>query len=413
MRTILFTTTILAPAAALAGGYAIPTESPRDLALSQSAVAAQTGADAILLNVSALAGQEGLDASLAGALLNNRTDWSAPDLGSASLVPQNSMPPTASVGYGGRLDNGMGWGAGIGFGVIGVGTIKWPNGWAGQEQIQSVTQRVYQMAAGVAFQPLPYLKVGADYIRYHETLELHQALNYLDHYGDAGLAVSGGGNSFGVAAEFRVPTIPLTIGATYRRSATLSMSGDAHFTAVPPADQVQLHDQGVTEHVTFPDFADLGAAYEVMPDLKVMASVSLERWSVYDKDTFVGADGFMASVPRNYKNAFIYRIGGEWQHVPFLPGLTLRVGGLRSVSDQPHDTVSPSLTDGNSTAGSVGAGYDVVPGVRIDLGYQHVFFDKVTAATGPDTFPGTYKTQVDLVALGINWRTDLKFLSGR
>ena len=412
MRTILFTTTILAPAAALAGGYVIPTESPRDLALSQSAVAAQTGAEAILLNVSALAGQDGLDASLAGEYLSNRTDWSDPSAGSASLVPQSSLPPTAAVGYGARLDNGMGWGAGIGFGVVGGGTIKWPNGWAGQEQIQSVTQRVYQMAAGVAFQPLPYLKVGANYIRYQETLELHQELNYLDHYGDAGLALSGGGNSFGVAAEFSVPTLPLTIGATYRHSADLSLSGDAHFVAVPAGFQTLLHDQGVTEHVTFPNFADIGAAYEVIPNLKVMASVSFERWSVYDKDTFVGNDGFMATVARNYKDAYVYRVGGEWQHVPFLPPLTLRAGGLRSESNQPHNTVSPSLTDGNSTAVSVGAGYDVIPGMRIDLGYQHAFFDKVTA-NDENTFPGTYKTQVDLVSLGINWRTDLKFLGGQ
>jgi long-subunit fatty acid transport protein len=149
-----------------------------------------------------------------------------------------------------------------------------------------------------------------------------------------------------------------------------------------------------------------------MPHLKVMGAWSFEHWSVYESDRFVGDAGFMAVVPRNYKNAYVFRVGAEWEHVPFLPGLTLRVGGLRSISPQPGDTVSPSLTDGDSWAPSVGAGYEVLDGVRIDVGYQHAFFDKVTATPGSDAFQGSYKTQIDLVSLGVNWRTDLKFLAG-
>ena len=33
-------------------------------------------------------------------------------------------------------------------------------------------------------------------------------------------------------------------------------------------------------------------------------------------------------------------------------------------------------------------------------------------ATGSEAFPGTYKTQADLVSLGVNWRSDLAFLFG-
>jgi len=55
---------------------------------------------------------------------------------------------------------------------------------------------------------------------------------------------------------------------------------------------------------------------------------------------------------------------------------------------------------------SIGAGYEVTPVFRVDFGYQHAWFDNVTA-TGMDAFPGTYSTHVDLFSLGINWRTDL------
>jgi long-subunit fatty acid transport protein len=403
MRTLIIAATILVPAAASAGGYLIPNENARDLALAQAAVADQSGAEAIFLNTAALAGQEGFNLSASGEVLINRTDWSYPVLGSASLNPKASTPPTAAISYGARLANGMAWGAGLGFGVPAGGVLNWPDGWAGQEAIQSVNLLVFAMGAGVAFQPLPYLKLGASYLRFQATEELHQSINYLDHYGDAALAVSGGGNGFGVAAEIKVPNVPLSFGITYNHSTDLALSGDAHFTAVPAAFQTLLHDQGVSETRRIPNVLFVGAAYEVTSNLTVMAAYNFERWSIYKNDTFEGDDGFTVSVPRNYNNAYVMRLGGEWQKLPFLTALTARAGVLRSMSPQPTDTLSPSLTDGNSWAVSVGAGYNVTNGLRIDLGYQHAFFDDVTA-TGAEAFPGTYKTQVDLLSLGVNWR---------
>ena len=70
--------------------------------------------------------------------------------------------------------------------------------------------------------------------------------------------------------------------------------------------------------VTVPSELYIGAAYEVMPNLKIMAAYSFEHWTVYKSDTLVGDDGFMAVVPRNYNNASVIRLAGEWQHTPFV-----------------------------------------------------------------------------------------------
>jgi len=416
MRKLIIATTILVPAqAALAGGYAIPNENARDLALAQATVAAQTGPEATLLNPAALAGPLGLGLSAAGELLVNQTTWTESSR-SASLEPQANLPPALAASYGDTLPNQMAWGVGVGFAVPGGGSLVWPNGWPGAESIQSVKQQVFLIGAGAAIQPLPYLKIGATYLRYQVVEELHQAINYLDHTGDAGLAMSGGANTFGVGIEASVPGVPLTFGVNYRHSADLHLTGHAHFQDVPPALTAMLHDQGVHEDVTIPNTFDIGAAFEVMPNLKVMAQYTFERWSVYHSDTFVGDDvvgmnpdgsaqHFQVAVARNYTNAHIIRVAGEWAKLPALPQLTLRAGLIRSISDQPTDTLSPSLTDGNSWAPSIGAGYNVLPELRIDLGYQHAFFD-AKSATGTEALPGTYDTNVDIVSLGINWRTD-------
>jgi long-chain fatty acid transport protein len=403
MRNLIIAATILVPAAAHAGGYVIPQENARDLALAQAAVADQTGAEALFLNVAALAGQIGVNISASGEVLINRTDWSDPTLGKASMDAQVNTPPSFAASYGAKLENDMAWGVAVGMDVPAGGSLKWPTGWQGQEAIQSVKQMVFAFGGGAAIQPLPFLKLGVHYVRFQATEELHQSLNYLDHYGDAGLAMSGGANGFGAGLEVRVPTVPLSFGVNYSHSADLNLEGKAHFTNVPVPFQPLLHDQGVTEHLIIPNVLFVGAAYEVIPNLKVMAAYDFERWSTYKKDEFKGADGFTVVVPRNYKNAHVIRAAAEWQQMPFLTELTGRIGLLRSISDQPSDTVSPSLTDGSSWALSVGAGYNVMPSFRIDLGYQHAFFDKVTAS-GTEAFPGSYQTTVDLVSLGINWR---------
>ena len=406
MRSLIIATTVLAPSAAFAGGYILPNESPRELALSQAAVADTNSADALFINTAGLAGQDGLDVAVGGELLLNHTDWSDPTLGKASINTKNNTPPTAAVSYGNHLENGMGWGAAIGVNVPAGGSLYWPKGWQGQEYIQSVNQQVFAIGAGAAIQPLPFLKLGASYLRFQATEELHQSINFLDHYGDAGLGMSGGSNGFSVDAEVAVPQAPLKFGFRYSHAQQFDLSGHAHFTDVPTAFQTLLHDQTVTENLIIPDVFWAGASYEVMPKLTVMAAFDFERWSPYKADNFVGSGGFTVTVPRNYNNAYVFRVAGEWENTPFLPGLTLRAGLLRSQSKQPTTTISPSLTDGDSTAFSLGAGYNVLETLRIDLGYQHAFFDSVTAS-GPDAFPGTYKTNVDLISLGVNWRTDL------
>jgi long-chain fatty acid transport protein len=411
MRSLIIAVTILAPASAMAGGYLVPSAAPREVALGQAAIAAQDGPEAVYLNTAALAGQEGFAAGFGGEVLNNRTEWSDPTLGSAKQS-QTNTPVGIAVSYGDRLPGGIPWGIGIGFGVPAGGSLDWPKGWAGQEFINSVDQKIYGFGGGIAIQPLPFLKVGASFIRFQATEELHQSLNFLDHFADAGIALSGGANSFGVATELRVPTVPLSIGATFSYHAKIPLEGDAHFEGVPPGFQTMLHDQNVSEELIIPSVFSVGAAYEAIPGLKLMADYELEMWSIYHTDTFKGTD-VTVNVPRNYKNAHVIRAAGEYARLPFMQELTLRAGVLRSISDQPKDTLSPSLTDASSWAISLGGGYNIMPNLRVDVGYQHAFFDKVTAALGSDAFQGSYKTNVDIVSVGVSWRKDVTMSPAR
>jgi long-subunit fatty acid transport protein len=404
MRKLILATSLLAPASAFAGGYLIPQENTRDLGLSSADVADAEGAGALFTNTSELAGPEGLQLDLSGEVLNNRTTWTDPKLGSSSLIPKYATPFSAAASYGKHLSQDASFGIGAGVDVPAGGNLFWPNGWQGQESIQSVKQQVFRIAGGIGIQPAKFLKIGATYQRFQATEELHQSLNYLDHYGDGGIGLSGGANSFGLAIDIYVPTIPLRLGATYSHSGKFELEGSAHFTNVPPAFTPLVHDQSVTEDFNIPKVLYLGAAYDVQPNVTLMAAVNFEGWGVYHQDRFVGGDGFSVTVPRNYNEAHVYRGGLEWNMIG-VP-VDVRISGLRSVSSQPKDTVAPSLTDGNSWAGALGLGLSPSKNVRIDLAYQHAIFDEVRA-TGMETFPGSYATHVDIFNFGLTVKSDL------
>jgi long-chain fatty acid transport protein len=400
---------LLSPLAARAGGYAIPAEAAREIGLSQSTVAAQTGPEAIYQNSAALAGQKGFAISGSLEILYNTTDWTdnaASNPSFASLVPKANFPPEIAAAYGGVLPNGMNYGVGAGLLLPGGGSLYWPNNWQGDQRIQTVMQRVYLLQAGGGLQPNQYLKLGASFLYYFAQEKLEQHINFFDHTATGQLALSGSVPSFGLSAEIHVPVIPLTIGIDYRHKGDLTLSGHAHFIDVPQTFQTLLQDQAVTEQVTVPNETFVGAAYKVTPDIQVMGSWSLERWVVYRQDQYLGAKGFSITVPRNYKNAYVFRVGCEYTNVPFLPALTLRAGAQRSISPQPTDTISPTLTDGDSWGLSAGAGYEVTPGLRADLAFQFVTFDTVTA-TGLEAFAGSYQTKAYFVSAGFSWRSGL------
>jgi long-subunit fatty acid transport protein len=403
---ILTAAALLAPLSALAGGYAIPNENARDLGLSQADVAAQTGPEAAKQNIAALAGQEGLGISASLEMLYNRTNWSDPTLGSASLQPRANFPPEIAVAWGSRLPNGMPYGVGVAFLVPGGGSLIWPSHWAGSGRIQSVDQKAFLWQGGFALQPIEWVKVGASLLYYRVQESLSQEINLISSTVLASLGLSGHRLSYGLSGEFNVPGIPLTFGIDYRHQAPMTLSGHAHFDNVPASFASALQDQAATEQITLPNDLYLGAAYDVVPNVKVMGSWNLERWRVYRSDTYLGDKGLVITVPREYHNAWVYRLGVEYTQPSFLPALTLRAGALRSVSDQPGAFVSPTLTDGKSWAFSVGAGYEIIQGLRVDAAYQFALFDKVTA-TGVEAFPGSYDTHVHLISAGVTWRPKL------
>jgi long-subunit fatty acid transport protein len=405
MRTLL-AVTLLWPALTLAGGFATPNPDARSLGLAQAGVADQTGPEAISMNSAGLAGPQGLALTGSLQMIDNHTAWSDPALGSAKTATHPAFPPLLAASYGATLPNGMAWGAGIGLLSVGGGSLHWPQNWPGQFHIETVSQQVLQARAAVALEPVKGIKVGAGGIYYRATEELSQAMDFAGQVAHAKVGVAGGAPGFLLSLEAGLPSLPVKFGADYRSQGKITATGKAHFSGVPAAFLTQrLLDQGATTEMVVPPELNLGLSWQATPHLQVLVGWTLEGWHVYKADDFLGDKGFTVSVKRNYRDAYDYRLGVEYAGDPALRGWSLRAGVFRSISDQPTDTISPSLSDASGWNGALGVGYQVTRALRVDLGYQYTRFDAVTSS-GPDALPGTYKTTANLVALGLSWRAN-------
>jgi long-chain fatty acid transport protein len=409
---LLLASVLLWPSAALAAGYSLPTQNPRDLALAQAAVAAQEGPAAVLANLAALAGPQGLAVFGAGQLIDNRTRWTDPTLGSSRTKDHPAWPPSLALSYGGMLPGERPYGVGLGLLLMGGGSMFWPEGWAGATRIAYVDQRSFQARGGGAVEVAKGLRLGAAAVFYRMTEELVQDVNYLSSVGRAQVGLAGNAWAYALSAQLDAPFAPVSLGVDYRHKGNMTLKGKAHFTGVPPAYQPSLQDQGARQDTTVPNELYLGLAWRVTPRLAVMGAWSLERWVVYGEDRFVGDKGFTVTVPRDYRNGWVWRAGAEYQAPAWAPALALRAGIQRSISDQPSATLSPTLSDASSWGFCLGAGYQLTPGLRADLGYMLAILDRVTAS-GLEAFPGSYTTTAHFLSVGVTWRSGPAAFPGR
>jgi len=405
MNKLIVLAALLLPAVSLANGYDVPNVAPRDLSMSGSADAAQNDAGAAYGMPAALARVPGLNLSLNLSMLVLSSDWTAP-AGSTLTPPTSSLdfapvPPVSLFGsYG--FDLG-GHRAGVGFGLNnpGGGNVNWDPQWAGRGRIIQVDRKIYGLYLTGGYEVLPQLRLGGGLVYYYATEYLKQGIQpFPDAFGE--LATAGGAVSFSLSAEVTpVISVPLTLAVDYKYKGAMTLTGDGHF-EVPPALASSVQDQGVTHELTFPSVLNAAVAWQVSKPVLVTAGFTYTWYEVYVADTFVGDKGALIEVPRNYGNGQTYRLGVEWAASE---QLNLRAGLLRDLSGFDTGSYSPSLPDGNSWAGSLGAGYAFSPNLTANAAFFYAVLDKVTA-TG-EAFPGSYQTTAWILSAGITYRRDL------
>jgi long-chain fatty acid transport protein len=405
---------LLLPALALASGYATPDMNPRDLGMADSLVAAQRDAAATMKNPAALAKIEGFNLSAALAGLNSDNSWTAPNHFATNSTLFRPTPPYAVfAGYGSTFKEHR-WGVGVGSTIPFGGNQYWPTDWgnlpgepaAGAYRILTVDRRIYGVYLTGGVEVFPWLRIGGGPIWYRTTEYLKQKASYAPISttpGNAEIGAAGDMFTYDVSAEVDIPKLPLTFGIDYKHQAVMTLKGRAHFTNVPTVLLPTLADQDATHPLTLPNQLNVGLAYRPLKSWLFTFTYTLDRWSVYTADVFTGSIGsppLVITVPRNYRDANLFRFGTEWQ---VSPKLELRFGFHHDSSGYRSTTLSPTLPDAPNWVVAGGASWAFTPTLSVSGAYYHAFYDTVTAS-GPDAFPGSYTPRADILSVGVTWK---------
>ncbi len=393
--TVLVAATFIGNAPAHAAGFAVGEQGAQALGVGGAATARADIGEAGYYNPAAWGFDDSLSLSVGASAVMPSITHVQPDGGARTAATIGAQtPPYVHAGY--RFGD---FAAGVSFDVPFGAGLKWPQGWRGRFEVTAIDLRVYEVAASFVWRPIDKLAVAAGPRLERSVVQYDRHIDAVDSEAKVHLAGDATGLGGQLAVMYR-PTRRLSLGLSYRSRVHLGFSGQADFQDVPIELQQQAHDQPVTTDITLPDRIAVGAAWR-LPNATGSLDVTYWAWSTFQTFAIDFKDDATPDVsePRNWSNSLTVRAG--WEQRGLVDGLALRAGLAFDATPSPSSTLSPSLPDGHRLVPTIGAGYNVLDGMTVDVAYGHVFF-LGAKATG-EAFPGQYDASANLVAMGIRY----------
>ena len=382
-----------------AGGYQVRLQGQKQTGIGLIGTPFNYGASSMFYNPGAL------------SMMKNKYDFS---LG-VSFIMGKAVFQKDATDYQAKTDNPIGtpfyfYGAGkitdklaVGLGVytpFGTST-KWDDDWAGQMLIQNISLQAIYYQLTASYQINEKIGIGAGFVYATGKVKLNKALPY--NNSEVNLEGNTSNIGFNVGIYFK-PNDKFSFGIDYRSKIIMKMEdGDATFT-VPSALSSNLpKDNKFDAELPMPANLDFGLAFNVNEKLTLAAEVNWVMWSTYDSLIFTfkeSGDLLNTANPREYKDSWIIRIGGQYK---LNDKLTFRAGGYYDPTPTNEKYFNPETVSLNTIGLTLGLSYQPIENLSIDLSYLHLLGQEAEKAYEPDNFSGTYKTQTAIPGIGISY----------
>ena len=247
-------------------------------------------------------------------------------------------------------------------------SAKWDDDWAGRYLIRDISLSAIYIQPTVAYNFNDKFGIGAGFVIAIGSVELNKALPYSE---DSKANLQGSATNYGFnAGVFYKPTEKLSIGVDFRSQITMNLEGgDATFT-VPSALATAVPENNKFDaSLPLPANLDFGLAYEFNDKFTLAAEVNWIMWSTYESLDFTfeeSGDLLNNENPRDYKDTWIPRIGGQYKLNDIF---TFRAGFYYDSSPANEDYFTPETVTLNTVAFTLGATITPVKGLEIDLSY--------------------------------------------
>jgi long-chain fatty acid transport protein len=326
-------------------------------------------------------------------------------LGESGDIGQGAVVPAGATSYqlNDRLWLGLSTGAPFGL-------VTKPNQvWAGE--VYGRSSRIFTLAFNpvIGFKVNEWLSIAAGPNIEYFRLTLRQATPLPglppQNYPSSFLKGESWGVGFTAGATI-TPWQGTALGIGYRSSIHHDIDGSIGVPIVqlaPVAGQVRAR-------LNTPEKLSVGLTQAITPVARLNLGFEWDNWSR------LGTIGIVSktlnlpvnALPLNYKDGFLYSIGGEYD---VNPALTLRGGFGYEVSPIDFSNRSVRLPDGDRYIASFGASYRWSNQLTLNVAYSHFFLDRSRILAGLNrdynvgniAFAGLVDSSADIVSVGFRY----------
>ena len=276
------------------------------------------------------------------------------------------------------------------------------NDWIGRFQADKSEVKTININPSIAFKLNDNLSLGFGVSAMRAEATLTRAVNLGAAERDVKIKGNDWGFGFNLGAIYQVTT-DTRIGLAYRSKVEQHLDGTAKFSA-PPLTALNTD---VTADVTLPENFSMSAFSKLNDTWDLMGDVTWTRWSQFKELRIVRDNGTTLTVtPENWDNTLRYSIGLNYHYNEVIK---LRAG-LAYDEEAISDKFRTARIPGNDRKWlSLGAGWQVTPASKLDVGYSHLFISdaKIDDDQRPPLVPvpgngrlrGDFEGSVDLLSL--------------
>jgi long-chain fatty acid transport protein len=173
------------------------------------------------------------------------------------------------------------------------------------------------------------------------------------------------------------------------------------------AAQLAFQNTPASTKITLPDSVTFGLYWQATPQLALLSDISWTNWSLLQNIVVVPAKAGLpvATTPENWRNTVAVSVGANYQLTKEL----MLQGGIGFDQSPVTDSNRTSrIPDSNRYLIGIGAQYDILPNLTLQVAYAHVFFEsapvRTQASATSGVLSGKYESAANTASLGVKYR---------
>lgn len=388
IATLLLTGTMALPLPAVAGGFYLQEQSPKETgrALSGGAAAADDPST-VYFNPAAMTQLPGIQLSAGAVLLFPSA--SQQNLGSTRSVPGLPGPVPVTGGTGGNpfastiavpsfyttaQVSDRFW---LGLGVTAPFGLKldYDAGFFGRYDSLSTELKTYNVQPSVAYKLTDSLSIGGGVDVQYAKVTLTNALPNLSPLATDGLArIKGDDWSVGWNVGLFFTTGDTNWGIHYRSRMKHGIEGSATLSGLAGPLAAFNGVSDASAPLNLPDIVTLSMTHRLTPRARAMLTARWYNWSLFKQIAITSGTG--TSVKElEYRDSYSVSAGGEYD---VSPSLTLRAGAMFDRTPTNPQLLTTRVPDGDRAWLSAGATWNISSALAVNLSYAHNFVEQAT-----------------------------------